>query len=92
MKPIIFKECNDYLLYEDVAGEKEKSLPVYRDSRHTISRWEMSWLERLSALFTGKIWLLVKTNGAPHHPIHIRGAGTPFARIVGCRRKRWFLF
>lgn len=43
------------------AGEEERILPlrVYSDGQQCISCWKMTWRERLSALFFGRVWLAV---------------------------------
>jgi hypothetical protein len=43
------------------AGQEEEiePLPVYMDGEQCISCWQMSWRERLSALFFGRVWLSV---------------------------------
>ena len=39
--------------------EECRDLPVWTDGTQVISLWKMSWRERFSALFFGKVWLSV---------------------------------
>lgn len=60
MEPNKFDEANKNLLKpEGMTDEECGSLPVYTDGKVCISLWKMTWLERLSALFFGKVWLFV---------------------------------
>lgn len=55
MKPIEFKEHN--IVYAKDQPEY-LPLPVYKDeSGQVISCWKLSFKERLSVLFSGKVWL-----------------------------------
>ena len=61
MKPIPFKYSNRTLQpsnaqYSDnVAGVDP--LPVWTDGEQCVSCWKMSFVERLSALLFGRVWL-----------------------------------
>ena len=60
MEPIKFKQSNKELLKpEGWTDEQCESLPVYSDGEQCVSLWKMTWRERLSALFYGKVWLFV---------------------------------
>lgn len=60
MEPMRFEQANkDLLKPEGWTDEECGSLPVYSDGRQCISLWKMTWCERLSALFFGKVWLYV---------------------------------
>lgn len=60
MEPMKFEQANkDLLKPEGWTDEECGSLPVYSDGRQCISLWKMTWRERLSALFFGKVWLSV---------------------------------
>ncbi len=61
MKPIEFEAVNDY--YGD--------LPVNQSHGRILSRWGMTWRERLSILWHGKIWHMVYADSTP--PILISG-------------------
>jgi hypothetical protein len=61
MEPIKFPQANkDLLKPADWPEDKEcGTLPVLANDEVCISLWKMSWRERFSALFFGKIWLFV---------------------------------
>lgn len=60
MEPIQFKQANKNLLKpQGMTDEECGSLPVFTDGKVCISLWKMTWRERLSALFFGKVWLWV---------------------------------
>ena len=64
MEAIKFSQANSTLLYGDIPNCDD--LPVYKDGIHIISKWTMSWRERLSALFFGVGWFAVLSpNTAP---------------------------
>lgn len=80
MKPIKFKEANKDLLKPDGMTDKEcGSLPVFSDGTQCISCWKMSWKQRFSALFRGKVWLSVMSpNTQP--PVWLQCYKTPFIK------------
>lgn len=53
MKPIEFEEANDYI------GTGKDKIPVNVMNGITLSRWGMTWRERFSILWHGKIWHVV---------------------------------
>ena len=60
MEPIKFEQANkDLLKPEGMTDEECGSLPVWSDGKECISLWQMTWRERLSALFFGRVWLSV---------------------------------
>ena len=60
MNPVIFDQANRNLLKPDSMTDEEcANLPVYTDGSVCISLWKMTWKERLSALFFGRVWLWV---------------------------------
>jgi hypothetical protein len=60
MEPREFEQANKNLLKPEGWTEEEcGSLPVFTDGNVCISLWKMSFRERLSALFFGKVWLWV---------------------------------
>lgn len=82
MKPIDFPEANSTL--GGGPGKKwglEKGnvvdLPVFRGEGRIISCWQPSWGERLSILFSGKVWLTVLA-ARTHAPVAILGASKLF--------------
>jgi hypothetical protein len=60
MKPEQFPQANKTLTKpENMTDEQCCSLPVYCDNKTCISCWKMTFRERLSALFFGRVWLYV---------------------------------
>ena len=68
MKPIDFKYANLTLqpsgktYSEHVTGVDP--LPIFTNGEQCVSCWQMSWRERLSALFIGRVWLAVLSGGS----------------------------
>ncbi|MCK9596652.1 hypothetical protein M0R19_05670 [Candidatus Pacearchaeota archaeon] len=59
MKPIIFKQQNCTFAENQ---PEYLPLPAYKsDDGEVISCWELSLLERVQILFTGKLWLRILT-------------------------------
>ena len=65
MKPIEFPE-------QTMVWAKDQPpylpLPAYVDGRETVSRWQLTWLERFRVLFSGRMWLRQCNFGAPLQP------------------------
>ena len=60
MEPTKFVQANKNLLKpEGMKDEECGSLQVFTDGKVCISLWQMTWGERLKALFFGKVWLFV---------------------------------
>lgn len=60
MNPLEFKQQLVILTRPDNMTDEECGpLPIYSDGQLCVSLWQMSWRERLSSLFFGKVWLLV---------------------------------
>ena len=60
MEPQKFPQANkDLLKPEGWTDEECETLPVYTDGQQCISLWKLTWAERFSALFFGKVWLYV---------------------------------
>lgn len=60
MEPKQFDQANKNLLKPEGVTDKDcGSLPVFTDGKVCISLWQMTWGERLKALFFGKVWLFV---------------------------------
>jgi hypothetical protein len=71
MEPINFEQANKNLLKpEGWTDEQCGSLPVFTDGQQCISLWKMTWGERLSALFFGKVWLYV-ISGQTQPPVSL---------------------
>jgi len=74
MEPIKFQQANKELLKPlGMTDEECGSLPIYTDGKRCISLWKMTWRERLSALFFGKIWLSVHS-GQTQPPVWLMAA------------------
>lgn len=54
MKPIRFQQQNTVIAKSQ---DEYQSLPAYMDDCVTTSCWQLSFRERLTVLFTGRIWL-----------------------------------
>jgi hypothetical protein len=54
VKPTTFPQCN-----VNIAEHQPEYLPLaaYQSGDETISCWSLSWRERLTALWTGRVWL-----------------------------------
>lgn len=81
MEPINFEQANKNLLKpEGWTDEQCGSLPVYTDGQVCISLWKMTWRERLSALFFGKVWLGV-VGGQTQLPVWLMAANQIFLDV-----------
>jgi hypothetical protein len=52
-------------------------LPMWRDPNddpdgYRVSRWELTWRERLQVLFGGSLWLSVLTFNRPLQPVRLQ--------------------
>lgn len=66
-KPIDFPGRNCILKsISDMDGE----LPVYVEAPYVLSCWKIPFLNRIKILFTGKIWLCIKS-GSSHPPTYL---------------------
>lgn len=71
MKPIPFKEA------ASVFGADQPEylpLPAFRHSddwKCVSSCWKMNWKERITVLFTGKVWVSMPTFGKALNPVKI---------------------
>lgn len=71
MKPIKFKEANNMLRKpKGMADEECRPLPIYSDGTVCLSCWKMNLIERLKALFFGKIWVFIRS-GKTQPPISL---------------------
>ncbi len=78
MKPIDFPESNKVLQRPDTMTDEEcQPLHIFTDQNCCLSCWEMSFKERLIALFTGRIWLSVYS-GATQPPVWLMPGKTVF--------------
>lgn len=75
MNPIEFKSQTGVLLGEGDVG----SLPVYKDSKGSISCWQLTPEELEEVVKTGKIWLGVNTD---YHPSVSLSVASPLESIT----------
>jgi len=73
--PVLFQVANSKK-YEVVFGKDQPEyipLPAYvitdYPQKETISRWKLSWKERIFALIFGNLWTSQYTFGKPFQPI-----------------------
>ena len=82
MEPIHFEQANKNLLKpEGWTDEQCGSLPVFTDGKECISLWKMTWRERISALFFGKVWLFVHS-GQTQPPVGLMAMRQIFGKPV----------
>ncbi len=64
------------LVHEIVIARDQKPyapLPIFRDGEHTLSRWRLTWRERLGVLLGGSVYLWVITPfDKPYPPVRIQ--------------------
>ena len=58
--PVSFKEATNNLV-PSAPCNLPKGLNVYADGETCVTRWKLSFFQRLSILFFGRIWLGVKS-------------------------------
>ena len=81
MEPGKFQQSNKTLGPPKGMTEKEcGSLPVFTDGQQCISLWKMTWRERLSALFFGKVWLSVHS-GQTQPPVWLMAEKEIFKKV-----------
>lgn len=81
MEPIKFPQMNKTLgKPQGMTDEECGSLPVYSDGTYCISLWQMTWRERLSALFFGKVWLQVMS-GQTQPPVALDAKNKLFVEV-----------
>jgi hypothetical protein len=81
MEPQKFEQANkDLLKPEGWTDEQCGTLPVYSDGKECISLWKMTWRERFSALFFGKVWLFV-VSGHTQPPVALMATKQIFSEV-----------
>lgn len=86
MIPVTFAEKNRTLKKPpEMTHEECASLDVFTDGKQCISKWKMSWTERIHCLFRGYVWVSV-FSGHTQPPIWISGEKTVF-KIEGTNGK-----
>ena len=72
MKPVTFKHVNRVLQPSGKEYSQNVTsvdpLPVWTDGEQCISRWRLSWLDRLRVMLYGHVWLATLT-GANQPPV-----------------------
>lgn len=62
MEPKEFPQVNRRLAAPaGMTPEQVGTLPIFSDGQYCVSLWQMTWQERLSALWHGHVWLYVMT-------------------------------
>jgi hypothetical protein len=69
MKGIDFKEANTRLLPPEGQEDKVVPLPIWTDGQNVMSKWKLTWKERLWVLRHGVLYLHVV--GRTHPPLAI---------------------
>ena len=78
MRPVDFKEAN--FTYESPDDMKDCGrLRVWRGEEFSISRWSMTWKERILCLLFGRVWLFVWGGG--HPPVLLESKRTVFEEV-----------
>ena len=81
MKPVHFKESNKILQRPgDMTDDECGTLSVYTDNTQCVSCWKPSFIERLSILIFGRVWLSV-FSGQTQPPVWIEGTKSAFAPV-----------
>jgi len=81
MEPDKFPQAIKNLTRPEGMSEEEcGALPVWTDDKQCISLWRMTWRERLSALFFGKVWLSVHS-GQTQPPVWLMAAREIFKEV-----------
>ena len=101
MKPIDFPESTKVLQKPAEMSDQEcGSLPVWNDGKVCVSAWKASIKERITILFTGRVWLGV-LSGNTQPPVWIEGCrpfvkaplkariSDFFARVVEFIKDKW---
>lgn len=70
MIPITFTHAN-FIYGANQEADGYLPLPCYRNDQETISCWQLTWRERLSVLFTGRLWLRQLNYRRPLQPQQI---------------------
>lgn len=83
MRPVEFTEQTTVLHANpnqtEIDGQAVGKLPIFTDGNQVISCWGLSWRERLSALWHGRIWLGVHS-GQTQPPVWMSADKTIFGQ------------
>ena len=81
MQPISFPQATKTLgPPKGMTKEECGDLPVFTDGMQCISLWKMTWRERLSALFFGRIWLSIYS-GQTQPPVWLQAEKQIFTEV-----------
>lgn len=81
MNPVKFTEANKNLLKPSSMTDEEcASLWVFTDGGQCVSRWQLTWLDRLRILWYGHVWLSVHS-GATQPPVRLDSERTVFQTL-----------
>jgi len=81
LEPIKFPEANKVLRRpEGMTEEQCGDLHTHTDGQYSLSCWQMTWRERLSALLFGKVWLWVMS-GYTQPPVSLEVTKTVFKKV-----------
>ena len=78
MKPIPFNEIN--CTYQGPKNGELGNLDAYKGDGEVISKWKMTWRERLQVLLRGTVWVHALGEAIP--PITLETYKTPFELSV----------
>jgi len=87
MEPVKFAEANKNLLKPSSMTDAEcASLWVFSDGQQCVSRWRLTWRDRLRVLWYGHVWLSVYS-GYTQPPVRLDSCETVFQTIEDQTRK-----
>jgi len=80
MDAINFKESTRRLTApSNMTKEECRSLPVFSDGEVCISKWKLTWRERIHCLFHGYVWVRI-LSGNTQPPIALNAEKTVFEK------------
>ena len=83
MKPVKFKQCN--VIYAENQPEYQP-LPAYKnksDLGEVVNCWEISFIERLKVLFTGKVYVSLLSFNRPLTPSFLSTSFNKIKEMMG---------
>lgn len=81
MEPVKFPEATKNLLKpNDMTDDECRSLWVFNDGEVCVSRWRLSFVDRLRILLYGHIWLTVHS-GQTQPPVRLDSTKTVFSTV-----------
>lgn len=87
MIPVRFPEANKNLLKpSNMTDEECASLWVFTDGQQCVSRWQLTWKDRLRILWYGHIWLSVHS-GQTQPPVRLDSERTVFQTTEDATRE-----